>query len=293
MKQTPPARSYLHLLACFWLISALIASGFAALGRDAFDLPFTRAGSYLAVDLHSRNDWKWHPPHEAGIWIRSASMFGNVRFMARIVPLKGGEEVPVSNAVSTVGRYRGETPAGNIEVTFADEETLLVRASAADLAVRIDCWIVNELYQVAWEAFAKNGRKVAMACLSKNGCKAVIDARSGTLAVDCDWNGLHAASQAVLVSPDGTKPVEIAFRRCRPDWDGSLPDIAFESAVAAQEAAFAKFIRPFRFSGEKDAVRREAARLLWGTLVSPAGSLTRPAMLMSKNWMTRDRKSVV
>ena len=261
------------------LLAAAFAS--ATLAAAALDMPFSTCGSYFAIDPHEENDW-WST-HAAGVWIRTVSNAGTNPSVARIVPVADGRELEVSELVESPELLTLKTSAGDVEVTFADPKTILLRARTVGL--RLD-FQGEARWRFMWEMPSRAGRKVALATLFDSRLKMLVDARRGAHRTSCAWDGI-AASNAVFEAWSAGEGVEIALRECLYDWDGSLPDAGFDASVAANAASFAKFRKAIpAVPAEFEAARVKAARLLWNSTVEPRGNLKRPAVLMSKNWMT-------
>lgn len=261
---------------------AALAAAFAACALFALDMPFSTCGSYFAVSPHEKDDW--FEQHEAGVWIRTVSNAGSSGFIARIIPVKDGKELAVSGFGESPELLTLKTGEGDIEVAFADPETILLRSES--VGIRLD-FSRDARWRFMWEVPSRAGRKAALATLFDNRVKLLADARRGGHRVECPWDGF-AASNSVFEAWSEGDGVEIALRECVYDWDGRLPETGFDDAVAAQRASFGRFLKTVPpLPAEFEQARVKAARLMWSSVVEPRGNLRRRAMLMSKNWMTR------
>lgn len=250
----------------------------------ALSMPFSIRGSHLAISVHNENDWG--EPHKAGVWLRTISNFSGNQYTMRIVPMLDGKEIACTSLTESPELLTMHTDFGDIELTFADSRTVLCRSKSSKLSARLESG-GGSRWNLAWEVPSSSGRNVTLETLFANGVKLVIDVRRGTKHTSSEWNGHNSPGCTVHVDPS-SEGFEIAMRDTITDWDGTLPEITFDDAVAMQRSSFAKFLSMMPSVPEEFAETRvKAARLLWSSIVDAFGNFSRPAMLMSKNWMNR------
>ena len=266
------------------IAAALVSGAVFANSATRLDMPFSTYGSHLAVSTHTEDDWG--EPHKAGIWLRTVYRCAANRYIARIVPMLDGCEIAATGLAESPELLAVHTSAGDIEVTFADPSTVLLRSKSPTLSVRLDMWR-DTRWNLAWEVPSSAGRTVTLATLFASGVKLVADVRRGTKTLKSDWNGFDTKSCEIDVAPSADG-FEIALRDCVTDWDGKLPTVTFDDAVANQRASFGKFLAAVpSVPAEFAETRVRAARLMWSSVVGAGGNFKRPGMLMSKNWMNR------
>ncbi|MBP5285641.1 MAG: glycogen debranching protein [Kiritimatiellae bacterium] len=259
----------------------LFAATLLPLAGFALEMPFSVRGSYMAISAHSENDWG--AEHQSGVWIRNVSNAANSQYVARIIPVSGAGHLEVTDFAESPEKLTLKTSAGDIEVAFADEDTILLRSE--NVGIRLDFWH-KTWWHFIWEKPSAAGRTVGVATLYENGAKIVVDARRGAKRVDSSWIEGHGAAGAAFEAWNEGDGVEIALKDFRYDWDGSLPGTSFDEALARQRASFASFLDAMpTVPDEFENARVRAARLLWSSIVAPRNQLKREGMLMSKNWM--------
>jgi len=101
---------------------------------------------------------------------------------------------------------------------------------------------------------------------------------------------LGAAARAVTItaSDDASPTWEAAveeYEAARPPYQGTDSFEAIRERAAQNFAGFLERVAPWR--GASTPAAELAAYVLWSAAVSPAGFVTRPAVLMSKHWMDK------
>lgn len=246
-------------------------------------IPFSMRGSYYTVDYVGPDAAR--PERLPGVWIQTVATEARERFVARLVPFADGHPVEDVKFEHSPWSARIATSAGAIDVCFADPRTILLRGTSAALSLKVDFHLPAP-YQPIYEVPVRNGGRAVLANGSKNAAKFLLDVRSGTGEVDCDWGGRNAKTSALFVRPQADRPLELSIRDVAPEWDGSLPKESFDGSAKARRAEFEDFLArlpsvPERYS----AARARAAHLLWSAAVAPRGYIRRESILMSKNWM--------
>ncbi|RNB82350.1 hypothetical protein EDM56_23795 [Brevibacillus fluminis] len=112
--------------------------------------------------------------------------------------------------------------------------------------------------------------------------------REGELSLDAPWNGVKSARVVITFVPDEkTGAAECALEEFITVRQGNEGHDTFGECVAKQEGTYRDWLDHVLPVPQEFAEGRElAAYITWSSVVSPSGLLTRPAMYMSKNWMT-------
>ena len=241
---------------------------------DIASVPFSRAGSYLAISQLPANSAR-----AAGVYLRTMHGDAPNREICRLELLIDNIANDVSITASpTVLRL--STAQSAVEVCFSDRDTLHIRGK--NCGIRLT-FATGEYDQ----AVARNGgwqinsfsNRVTLALFSLRG-KAVVDAppaiaRSEHIVID--------------INAEGRGQFECLLGECRDEWPQDLIRSAksFAAHRRAVEVEFAEWLQQAPSVARRFHVTRELASYVqWSAIVAPSGLLSRPAMLMSKNWLT-------
>src|SRR5690606_15500943 len=84
-------------------------------------------------------------------------------------------------------------------------------------------------------------------------------------------------------------PWELAIEELASEGESYRGETPFDDVVAAREAEFAVYARGLAPAAGRpvDDASQLAAYVLWSATVTPAGFMTREAVLMSKHWMDK------
>jgi len=243
---------------------------------DIAAIPFSRWGSYLAIsqlagEKHARTGLP------AGLWLRSvhgaaASEVMLLELIANGAPVAG--EVSRTASVLTLHHRHGR-----VEICLPTAHTVRLRVRGVTLRLTArpfrnhvaipepgGHWIFN---------MAANYRSYRLVPLA------------GAFTVDAPWQGQQCTHMIAELTPAGNAAAELAIEEL--SWARPAQDHSGNFDVLAQnvQAEFDAFCRPFlRCAAPLRDAAAAAAYLDWSSVVHPLGNLKRPAMLMSKNWMT-------
>ena len=224
-------------------------------------LPFSLPGSLLGISADPRID-------PAAYHLRTLHRFSDPRDLHALCP--GGE--PRSRPAGlTSGRLRIENTLGFVEAVFEQADAVRLRSGGHPLRLQIKG--SDHILEPGPEgAFRIDhpGLELAFELVALRGGLR----RTGESTVELrPENGAETAEIRIRDSPDSGAP-------------GS--DLPFEELVLRHEHDFAAWLDRFRahLPGADAAALREAAYILWSCQAGPRGTLRRPAVLMSKHWMT-------
>jgi len=252
------------------------------LQHDLTAVPFSRFGSYMAVSEldqgpRTEQDITTRARVPDGIWLRCVHGASAYEVM-RLELLEGGQAVkPRVHGTASVLTLEGGQ--GRVELCMPSSNTARLRVRNTTLRMdvitfRNHCaipepegnWILNT---------ANSYRFYRLVPLS------------GDFRFDAPWEVKRCQHMIGELTASGDEVAELAIEELtwmRPAQDHSQP---FEHLAGQVQQEFDTFCRPFLDCPEHlqaSAVR--GAFLDWSSVVEPNRLITRPAMYMSKNWMT-------
>ena len=236
--------------------------------------PFSRRGSYLNLQRMTETT---HPPSKTrGLWLRHCHGHGFFNPLLAEIHLNGGEAV--SEWDEAVLTLRPQAGGGEVRVVFDGTRSLRFLGAGCAMTLTFPTGAGSGLYAVsdtAWEVNARAARQ-----------KMMLTPLAGRLSADTDWHGENSSRMAVTLSPGDDPHWELALDLFTSTW---VPRgfRAFADCEAEVRADFAAFLAPLPETvPEFAAARVRAAWVNWSALVEPCGHFRRPAMLMSKNYMS-------
>jgi putative isomerase len=247
-----------------------------------FDLrfvPFSRYGSYLAFSHLTSAE----PP---GLYLRTVHDNASSQEVFYIELLDQTVSVPFKEIATPVS-LRLEADAGYVEFCFAEPHVLRVRGEGVGMRLTLD---TRGGYCNRGErfdhAFSPDGIRWEVNSFSRK-LKFELIPLHGTLTVDAPWSTIRCEKVIADFLPDSNR-FECAIEAFEAGW---LPRSFLESFDTCRSQVEKEFERwrekmPSAPAAYKD-TSALAAYVNWASVVAPAGHITRPVMLMSKNWMSR------
>ena len=243
---------------------------------DLAQVPFSRFGSYTALSHLSA-----HGARPEGLYLRSVrgAVPGpeHMQIAFRLQPLAGDNPVAY-RAIASATHLRLETETGFVELCLPDADRVLVRGQGAGLRLTATPGRFDHAFPRA------GGRwQVTLQTLQE---KYMLSTVQGRLAVEAPWQvDASTAIRFDLLPDPQTGIVDCAIDEFVATWL-ETPVQPFERALAEIDAEFGAWLmRTPEVPDAYAATRELAAYITWSCVVAPEGLLTRPAMLMSKNWM--------
>jgi glycogen debranching enzyme len=248
-----------------------------AMDFDIRHVPFSRFGSYIAFSL-LQGDRHKKTALKPGLWLRC--LHGDAaREVFQVRVLSGGRPVRFTpHAAPSVLTLRAK--GGSIRICIAERD--VVRIHGKGLGLRLtqrpggfNCalphrgarWVVN-----AATAFRNY----------------VLVPLRGALQVDAPWEVARCTHVVADFLPDPrTRVMEGAVEQVVGAPQARTHRRSFDSCVRSVEREFETFVR--RTASVPEAVAataRLAAYVNWASVVDAHGLFKRPAMFMSKNWMS-------
>ena len=251
-----------------------------------FDLklvPFSRYGSYIAFS-HLEKSAEW----EDGLYMRTVhgcgSHAGLFHPIFHVQLLREGEPVSFKETASPT-LLRLETDAGAyVEICISEPKLVRIRGVGAGIRLsmgtgKFDCAFPTE--EGRWQVTSFT-----------TGTKYMLTPIQGQLAVNAPWSVDRSETVVVDFAPEaGGASADAGMFECAIEefttvWEKQKYEKSFDACLEVVEKEFDAWL------DKVPGVPREylesgllAAYLTWSCVVAPEGHLTRPAMLMSKNWM--------
>lgn len=246
-----------------------------------FDLnivPFSRRESFLAVSLLPEGK-----DREKGLYLRSVRG-GDEKFgEAFLIELLGRQNEPVSfepQASPEIIRLICSDPDMHAEICIPDSRTVRFRSEGCGIRLTF----FPAAYDYAYEADQNSWEVNSFT----HGCRFMLTRLTGLMNMEVEWNEIKSSRVAAEFTVEaGTNIVEFAVeefitvKEPRTEWE------AFDDAVKKVQQDYAGWLKNTLTVPDRWQEGRElAAYITWSCLVPAEGCLTRPAMYMSKNWMT-------
>ena len=236
---------------------------------DIAAVPFSRYGSYLAISQLPQRDAR-----VAGIYLRTMHGDAPNREICRFEIV--GDDSATLQITASPATLRLSTHGGYIDICFADVHTLHIRSNGLSLRLVFTHGDYDQ-------AIARSGGWQINSFSNRIVC-ALLPLR-GNLTIDAPW----CVERAEHIVAECRDDVEFLLGECHDSWPQHWLNTKASFAQHRQNVAdeFKDWLNktpqiPARYR----AARELAAYIQWSTVVAPNGLLMRPAMLMSKNWLT-------
>jgi len=254
----------------------------SALTFDIRKIAFSSPGSYFAVS-HVTSPLApllENATEGEGLYLRNLHDGAQDR-MLRLDVLKDRQPVAFET-VATPGVLRLMAKDGALEICFATPDRLRIRGRG--LGLRISKARPGT-YDYALPQASGRWELNLLDQRMRYGLVPII----GALEVEAPFKNVGAEKIVADFLPDAEGTLEAAIEPYETHWkrhDPARPD--FDACVEAAQAQFALFLGKLpTVAPTYEETRRLAAYVLWSSVVAPGGALKRPALLMSKNWMSR------
>ncbi len=242
---------------------------------DLRQVPFSRHGSYLAFSHLRETDNR-----PSGLYLRT--VHGDTVWMGtlcRVELVRDGQPIPFTE-IATPTVLRLESDAGYAEICIAEPKVIRVRGKGVGLRLSVGAGTYDN-------AIAAGGDRWQIVSFS-NRIKLMLTPLAGRLAVDAPWAVDRSAHIVADFTPDPETGVAAgAIEEFLSTWTPRDYADDFETCVRRVDEAFQRWLdatptTPLAYAP----ARALAAYINWSSVVAPEGHLRRPAMYMSKNWMT-------
>ncbi len=253
------------------------------LGNIQFDtakVPFSRYGSYLAFSRLPESEGI-----REGLYLRTLHGGVSCREIFRLQLVDGENPVPFKE-IATPTLLTLQAAGGEVEISIAEPKLVRVRGRGVGLCLAAPHASAGDAYQRGfaipigpshWEVNNSSQRITLM-----------LSSLGGRMMVDAPWEGKKSGHIAVDFLPDPTSGTfEGAIEKFSNAWNPHQYPNSFIAALEALKDEYQAWLEKMpEVPKEFGAAAELAAYVGWESIVAPEGHLTRPAMLMSKNWMT-------
>ncbi|MBX9976268.1 amylo-alpha-1,6-glucosidase [Cytobacillus firmus] len=240
-------------------------------------LPFSRRGSYLVISpIHKRG-------HDSNALYIRMIRGGDEKTGAvfKINLLDESDKHQNYEVEMTPHLMRISAKAGILEVCFSSERTIRMRG----YGVRLELTAFTGFYDYALEC--PDGTLEINSFTEKRRFRLI--PIEGKIEVDAPFEEEKSKFIRILCSPDHlNKAYEVALTDYKINYEKDLSiETSFHSSVqsAAEDFEIWKE-KTLKVPEHYENAREAAAYITWSSIVNAEGLLTRPAMYMSKNWMT-------
>jgi len=255
--------------------AAEVSAGYT--GNIHFDIskvPFSRFGSYIAFSHLAGS--KTLPE---GLYLRT--IHGSVarREVFRVELLHAGKPVGF-RAAAMPTLLRLEAPQGFAEICISEPKLVRIRGRGVGARLAATAGAYGNAFALEKARWEINS--------SEQDIQFMLTAREGTLAVDAPWDGLKAERIVADFLPDPkTGQFEAVLEEFSGSWHARTYDQSFDAAHEAVKREYQQWLAKMpSVLPQFQATAELAAYVNWESVVAPEGHLARPALLMSKNWMT-------
>jgi len=255
---------------------------------DLSGAPWSRRGSYMTLSMNT--DTRDHPGRdhdiEPGLYLCDVSGYRLWRWngVFRVLGLVGDDTVQPQVRSATPSLLVLSAGDGTIEVTWDGSDTMRFRVRG--VGMRLVQSVIDPLDSAL--AFPMNDN--AWRLLMGEDTHFVATRLGGTLTVDAPRVRTGASDtddrKVVDFRPDVHGVGEFAVTQYETGYAARAFWLPFDEARAAVALELAGWADGFpRISQDLAPTSDAAAALLWSNTVGPRGILSRPGVLMSKNWM--------
>lgn len=246
-----------------------------------FDLsivPFSRRETFLAVSLLPEGKNR-----QEGLYLRTVrggdDKFGEA---FRIEPVDAlGRLIPFT-AEASPEAVKLQSPASEIyaDICISDKRTVRFRSKGCGIRLTFMPAAYDYAYEVNEDSWEMNS--------FTHECRFMLTRLAGAMKMEVPWDKIKSSRVVAEFVPDpGMNEAEFAVEEFRTVWEPRAAWEPFDEAVQSAKEDFASWLDRSLPVSEAFAEGRElAAYITWSCLVPAEGLLTRPAMYMSKNWMT-------
>ena len=277
----PRAMRSLHWIALYVLLflgttnGLLLAASSGYTGSISLDLTrnsFSRYGSYIAFSHLPTG------PTGDGLYLRSVHGFVD-REVLYIELIINGSSAPFRETASPTLLRLDTGGGGFIEICISEPN--VVRFHGHGAGVRL-----TKIPNADGFAFQRNQTQWEFNAWQQD-IRFMLTAKQGSLRVDSDWDKTISKKVAIEFTPDSSSnEFEGVMEEFRGSWHQRKYSDSFQDAAASVAREYQQWLAHMpSVPAEFQSAAELAAYMNWSAIVAPQGLLTRPAMLMSKNWM--------
>ncbi|MFC9710928.1 amylo-alpha-1,6-glucosidase [Paenibacillus sp. NPDC056933] len=246
-----------------------------------FDLnivPFSRRESFLAVSLlpESKN-------RQQGLYLRTVrggdDKFGEA-FRIELLDQQNQTIPFTAEASPEIVRLNSPGSAIFAEICISDSRTVRFRSKGGGIRLTFIPSTYDYAYEVNKDSWEVNS--------FTHECRFMLTGLVGDMKLEVPWDKIKSSRVIAEFSMDmDTNTAEFAVEEFRTVWEPRPKWASFDNDAEAVRTEFNRWLDSSLAIPDRWQDARElAAYITWSCLVPAEGCLTRPAMYMSKNWMT-------
>jgi len=253
-------------------------------GKVQFDIskvPFSRYGSYIAFShLKESGD------SPAGLYLRILHGAIARKELFRVELLQGRNPIAFQEVASPT-LLRLVAAEGYAEICIAEPKVVLVRG--VGVGFRLEMPQPEKAYSFAAvynHAIPYSETQWEVNSFTQQ-IRFMLTALDGNLVVDAPWQGTRSEHVIADFLPDPhTGKFQAALQEFTSVWQPRQYE-SFDTSLQTLQSEYRHWLTQMPTVPEEFSQAAElSAYVDWESVVAPEGHLTRPAMLMSKNWMT-------
>ncbi|HBS44624.1 MAG TPA: hypothetical protein DEA91_09540, partial [Paenibacillus sp.] len=241
-------------------------------------VPFSRRGTFLAISELPESDVR-----AEGLYLRTVrggdDKFGEA-FQIELLD-ESNQYIPYE-AKAEPALLRLNTDIDNIyaEICITDGRTVRFESRGCGIRLTFRTSAYDYAYEHSAGSFEVNS--------FTHECRFMLTRLTGALQMEVPWDKIKSSRIVAEFMPeDGTEIAEFAVEEFRTVWEQRDAWTSWEKAVQEVQHEYNQWLDASLTVPERWQDGRElAAYITWSCLVPAEGCLTRPAMYMSKNWMT-------
>lgn len=278
LRNRPPSR-WRQIIQPLLVLAVLKALSMAApaasytgeVSLDLLRVPFSRYGSYLAFSHLTQG------PMGDGLYLRS--LHRGVRpEVLRVDLIRDGKVVTFRENATPI-MLRLEADDGLVEICMS--EAYVLRLHGHGIGIRL-----SKPPDAAGYAFPRDKTHWEFNSVQQD-IRFMLTSLQGGLQIKRDWNGTFAKRMVADFLPSSSsQDFDAVLEEFRSAWHERAYVGSFEDAAALVRLEYQQWIAKMPAVPEEfQAAAELAVYVNWSAVVLPEGNLTRPSMLMSKNWM--------
>ncbi|GLC80188.1 amylo-alpha-1,6-glucosidase [Lacrimispora brassicae] len=244
---------------------------------DIRSVPFSRYGSYLAFS-YPQDGTKEFDSH-IGVRVLYGAFSQQETYPIILIDNEGKPEEKISVSMSP-WELNVTSKTGGYSICFGDEDTFLLKANSPVLITKTKAGSYDRVMEHMDGSFEIAGDDMALQVSVQKG-----NARNQWA---CPDNGYGSSRTGLLLSPvEGELLVQVALIGLSPQKkEYESYDLCRQAVKEEYEEFEAKIMKSLKKADPAyEKAGREAAYILWHSVLHPSGYIKRPVMVMTKNWM--------
>ena len=244
---------------------------------DIRSVPFSRYGSYLAFSYPQDGTKEFDS--QIGVRVLYGAFSQQETYPIILIDNEGKPEEKISVSMSP-WELNVTSKTGGYSICFGDEDTFLLKANSPVLITKTKAGSYDRVMEHMDGSFEIAGDDMALQVSVQKG-----NARNQSA---CPDDGYGSSRTGLLLSPvEGELLVHVALTGLSPQKkEYESYDLCRQAVKEEYEEFEAKIMKSLKKADPAyERAGREAAYILWHSVLHPSGYIKRPVMVMTKNWM--------